>query len=75
MPQVYWAAYVMLCSNVCECGTAGHNVCEAIGVSATVYADFVDGVIDSLSVSCQSSVQPATKPAKVSSVRTWYCVF
>ena len=57
----------MLCSNVCECGTVGHDVCEAMGVSATVYTTFVDGVIVSLSVSCQRSV----KPAKVYSVRSW----
>ena len=41
-----------MCFNVCECGTVGHDVCEAMGVSATVCADFVDGVIDSFSVSC-----------------------
>ena len=31
----------MLCPNVLECGTVGHHVCEAMGVSATVHADFV----------------------------------
>ena len=49
----------------------GHDVCEAMGVSATVCADFLDGVVDSLSKSCQRSVMPATKPAMVYSVRTW----
>ena len=48
-----------------------HDVCEAIGVSGTVYADFVDGVIDSLSVSYQRSAMPAMKPAKVYSVCMW----
>ena len=48
----------------------GH-VCEAMGVSATVCADFVDGVIYSLSVSYQRSVMAATKPAEVYFVRTW----
>ena len=67
MPQVKWAAYGMLCSNVRECGTVGHSVYY----SATVCADFVDGIICSLSVSCQSSVMSATKPAEVYSVRTW----
>ena len=65
-------AYVMLWSNVCECGTVG-QVCDSMGVSATVYEDFVDGVIDSLSVSCQLSVMPATKPAKVYSARGSAC--
>ena len=49
----------------------GHNVCEAMGVSATAYADFINGVIDSLSVSCQRSVMAATKPAEVYSVHMW----
>ena len=44
----------------------GHDVC----VSATVYADFVDRVINSHSASCQLSVMLATKPAMVYSVRT-----
>ena len=60
----------MLCPNVLECGTVGHHVCEAMGISATVCADFVDGVIYSLSVSCQVSVMSAAKPVEVS-VRTW----
>ena len=43
-----------------------------MGVRVTVFGDFVDGVIlYSLLVSRQSSVMSATKPAKVSSVRTW----
>ena len=49
----------------------GHYLFEALGVSATVCADFVDGVIYSLSVSCQSSVMSATKAGKMYSVRTW----
>ena len=65
MPQVKRAANVMLRPNVRECGTVGHYVCEAMGVSATVCADFIDGIIYSLSVSCQSSVMSATKPAYV----------
>ena len=44
----------MLCPNVLVCGTVGHYVCEAMGVSATVCADFVDEVIYSLLVSYQS---------------------
>ena len=52
------------------CGTVGHYVCEAMGVSATVCADFVDGIVYSLSVSCQSSVMSATKPAEVSATST-----
>ena len=71
MPQVLCAAYVMLCSNVCGCRTVGHDVSETMGVSAIVYADFVDGVLDSFSVSCQHSVMPAMKPAKVYSICTW----
>ena len=71
MPQVKWAAYVMLCPDVHECVTVGHYVCKAMRISATVCSDFVDGGIYSLSVSCQSSVMSATKPAKVYSVRTW----
>ena len=61
----------MLCPNVCECGTVGHYVCYAMGVTAAVCADFVDGIIYSLSASCQSSVMSSTKPAEVYSVRTW----
>ena len=61
----------MLCPNVNEWGTVDHYVCEAMGVSAAVCTDFIDGVIYSLSVSCQSSVMSATKHAKVYSVRTW----
>ena len=49
----------------------GHDVCEAMGVSAAVYADFIDGVIDSFLASCQCSVMPTMEPAKVYSVRTW----
>ena len=56
---------------MCECGTVGHEVCEAMGVSVTVYEDFVDGAIDSLLVSCQGSVTPVMKGAKVYSVCTW----
>ena len=48
-----------------------HDVCEAIGVGATVCEDFVDGVTYSLLVSCQCSVMSATKPSNVYSVRTW----
>ena len=29
----------------------GHDVCETMSAGVTVYADFIDGVIDSLSVS------------------------
>ena len=47
-------------------------MCEAMGVSATVCADFVDGVVASVSV---SSVIPATKLSKVYSVSTWLCMF
>ena len=60
----------MLCPNVRERVIMGHDVCEATGVIATVCADFVDGVIFSLSVSCQCSVMSATKTAKVYSVRS-----
>ena len=49
----------------------GHDVCEVMGVSATVCAGFVDRVIDSLSVICQHSMMPATKPAKLYTVCTW----
>ena len=49
----------------------GRDVCETMGVGVRVYADFVDGVIHSLSVSGQRSMIPATKPAEVYSVRTW----
>ena len=65
------AADVMLCSNVCECGTVGHDVHETMGAGVTVNAGFVDGVIDSLSVSGQCSVMPATKPSEVNPVRAW----
>ena len=41
-----------------------------MGFSVTVYVDFVDGVIDSISVSCQCSAMLATKPAEVYSVHT-----
>ena len=58
----------MLCPDVRECGTVGNYVCKAMRVSATVCADFVDGGIYSLSVSYQSSMMSATKPAKVYSV-------
>ena len=59
----------MLCCALL-CVSAGQLVimCEAMGVSVTVCADFVDGVIDSLSISCQRSVMPATKPAEVYSI-------
>ena len=33
-----------------------HDVCETMGAGVTVYADFVDFVIDFLWVSCQRSV-------------------
>ena len=38
-------------------------MCETMGIRVTVYAYFVDGVIDSLLVSCQRSVMPTLKPA------------
>ena len=60
----------MLCPNVCECGTVGHDVCETMGAGVTMYADFVDRVINSPSVSCQRNVMPVTKSAEVYSVRT-----
>ena len=31
MPQVKWAAYVMLCPNVRGCGAVGHYVCDMYG--------------------------------------------
>ena len=37
-----------------------------------VYADFVDSLIYYLSVSGKRGVMPATKPAEVYLVRTWY---
>ena len=46
-------------------------MCEAMGVTATVCADFVGGVIYSLSVSCQGRVMSAMQPAKVYSFRMW----
>ena len=49
----------------------GHDVCEAMGVSATVYTDFTDRVIDCLLVSCQRNMMPTMKPAKVYLVCTW----
>ena len=62
----------MLCCAL-MCVSAGQWV--SMGVSATVCADFVDGIIYSLSVSFQSSVMSVTKPAEVTSVRTWQCWF
>ena len=49
----------------------GYDMCETMGVSSAVYAVFIDGVIDSLLVSCQHSVIPTTKPVEVYSVCTW----
>ena len=71
MPQVYWAVYVMVYPNVCECGTVSHDVCEIMGGSITVYADFVDGVINPFTVPGQCKVVPATKPAEVRLVLVW----
>ena len=34
--------------DVSECRTMGHDVCETMGTGVRVYADFVQGVIDSL---------------------------
>ena len=67
----------MLCSSpsVCECGTVGHDVLEAISVSVSVCADYVDEVMDSFLLSCQRSVMSATKPAEVYSVRVLSGVF
>ena len=31
-----WAVYVMLCRNLCECGTVAHDVCETVGGSVAV---------------------------------------
>ena len=61
----------MLCHNVCECGTVGHDASENMGVGVAVNAGFVDGVVDSLTLSCQRSVMLATKLAEVYTVRTW----
>ena len=61
---------LMLCC-VLMCVSAGQWVIMCV----TVCADFVDGIIYSLSVSCQSSVMSAKKPAEVYSVRTWWCEF
>ena len=46
-------------------------MCETMGVSVTMYADFIDRVIDSLLVSYQCSVMPVTKPAQVYLVHKW----
>ena len=43
----------------------GHDVCETMGACVTAYADFLDGVIYSLSVSSHRSMMPATKPVEV----------
>ena len=47
---------------------------EAVDAGVIVNADFVDGIIYSLLLSCQLSVMPATKPAEVYSVSAWYIV-
>ena len=61
----------MLCPNVCECGTVGHDASENMGVGVAVNAGFVNGVVDYLTLSCQRSVMLATKPVEVCTVRTW----
>ena len=48
-----------------------HDVCETMGAGVTVYADFVNGLIYSLSVIGKCSVMPATKPAEVYLVCKW----
>ena len=57
---------------MCACSTVGHDVCETMGAGVTVYADFVNGVIDSLLVGCQHRVMPATKPAEVYLVHVYF---
>ena len=48
----------------CVCGIVGHDVCETMGGSVTMYADFVDGVINPFAVCGHRKVKPATKPAE-----------
>ena len=61
----------MLYPNGCEYGTVSHDVCEIMGGSVTVYADFVNGVINPFAVRGQRKVVSATKPAEVHSVLAW----
>ena len=53
----------MLCPNVCECGTLSDDVCETMGGSVAMNADFINGIIDPFAVRGQRKVVPATKPA------------
>ena len=54
----------------------GHDVCETIGGSVTVYADFIDGVDYPFTVCVQCKVMPATKSTEaVVSLSNNYCVF
>ena len=32
------------------CGAVGHDVCETVGGSVTVYAGFIDGVVNNFAV-------------------------
>ena len=59
--------------DVCECGAVGHDVCETIGHDCvSLYADFLDGVINPYPVRGQRKVRPTTKYARVRSALTWY---
>ena len=49
----------------------GHDVCDIMGASVTVKTGYVDEVIDSLSVSGQCTVLPATNLAEVYTVLAW----
>ena len=70
-PNVWDSWLLMLCPNVWD--SAGQLVMMYVRlwVLVLLYADFVDGVIFSLSESGQRSEMLATKPAEVHSVRTW----
>ena len=55
----------MLCHNLCQHGTLGNDACETMGGSVTMYADFVDSVINPFVVRGQCKVMPAMKSAEV----------
>ena len=62
----------MLCYAI-MCVSAGqwHDMCETMGGSVTVFADFADRVVDPSTAGGQGKVMPVMESAEVYSVHTW----
>ena len=59
--QVQLAVYAVLCPTLCMCGTESHDVCETMDGSVTVYAVFINSIINSFALGGQHKVIPTNE--------------